>query len=441
MKIFDRIIKSALFRDSCSTTFLRVVARSIGLLIPFFIAGWFGISSQTDAFFFVYGIVIFVTSVYSNTLETFIVPYVGEVRSEKEGNVNLFITQVLSTSFIVSLFVTIFILIGSQRLIPHIIQFSESNLNLVFRLLVEISPLFMLVTFSSILSGILNSYNHFKIPAVSPAFRAIMTLGIIFIFRAQLGIHSIILGYVLGEAFRCIVLLMVCVQRNFISFNFNLKFSKSIAAFYKTVFQRITGMLAVSFNPIIDKTMASWLGLGAISVLDYADKIYAIPVVVLVEGFMVVILSYWTRIQYEGKGFCELKREVMKTCKIIALFSALFSLILFLFRYSIINVIFGGKLIQPNELIMMADALGYYLFGFAPLMLVMVLVRAFTVLKQGMFLMITGFMNCFLNIVLNLLLMQKLGLLGIALSTSIVQVIVLIIYWIYFQKFKETAVA
>lgn len=83
-EVVDRVRARPLVRDTITTTFLSTIGKAVGFLIPFFIAAWFGVSQETDAFFFVYGLIIFMAGVFANVVESVIVPFVAELRAEED---------------------------------------------------------------------------------------------------------------------------------------------------------------------------------------------------------------------------------------------------------------------------------------------------------------------------------------------------------------------
>lgn len=437
MKMRDfwlQAIKRPLVLDTINITILRVFARSIGALIPFFIAAWFGISSQTDAFFFVYGVVIFFTNIFSSVLESFIVPFIAEFRSKNQGDVKLFIFDILVSSAVIISILSLTCLIFLRPLLSVSTKFSPETIKLVFWLFIEIMPLLLFTTLSGVLSGALNAHKDFRLPAVSPGFRAGIALVVIFSTKDIIGVHSIPLGYIMGEVVRLVILFKSTFRDRLIMPRLSFVLARNVVEFFKISLYRTVGMLAIAFTPIIDRIMASWLGSGAITIIDYADKIYSIPVVLIVEGFLVAALSHWSTMQYNEYQQGQLKKEAVKTCKTIFVVAVVVAVSLFLAKDFVTKLIYGGRKIGPEQLSLIENILGYYLLGFVPLVLVMTLGNVYVILKKARFLMMVGFVIIIGRVILNLIFMRVMGMEGIALSASIVQFIVLAIYWKYLER-------
>ncbi len=288
--LIEKIKANPFVRDTLTTTGWSSLGKSVSLLIPFFIAAWFGSTGQTDAFFFCYAWIIGL----SLALESVIVPFISQVRARGE-DVGGFVGRILFRGNLGLLLVTpAFILLLSLAL-PWITKFSPADLKTTRILLLLIAPFVILITNACILAGTLNAHKRFALPAFSPAFRGLVAVVFILIFRKSLGIYSVALGYVLGELVRLFVLL---IDLRRAGIKLDRKSALHTDDFFPTAGRQIIAIIAVSFIPIADKTMASWLHPGSISNLSYAERLYQIPIAFLSGGFLVTLLSYWSRRVY-----------------------------------------------------------------------------------------------------------------------------------------------
>ncbi len=404
--------------DTITTTGWSSLGKAVGFLIPFFIAAWFGITSETDAFFFAYGLILFLSGVFAPVVETVIVPYIAEARANSE-DVGRFVGRVLGISG-VSLLVLIGItLLVIKPILSIITLFDLKNLNLVYHLLIETAPLIIFLVWTSVLAGALNAYKRFAIPAISPAFRAIVNLSIIFIFKGIFGIHAIALGYVVGEVVRLIILLTAIKQLNLFKLYLSFDLRPELREFLKDTSYQTIGMVAIGLNPIVDKTMASWLGGGSVSVLHYADRLYMIPIAFMTSGLMVTLLSHWSS-RYYGSGQHRLKEDVKKAIKVVGFITLPIMLFLLLFHRPIVRLAFGRGAFDQTKLLEVGWVWVFYLLGLVPTIIGLIFVRAHLVLKNTRILMKIAFFTVVMNALWNYVFMHYLGIKGIALSTSII---------------------
>jgi len=413
-----KLYKRPLVLDTIRTTIWSTIGKAVGFIVPFFIAAWFGASDETDAFFFAYGLILFLSGIFAPVVESVIVPYIAEARTKKE-DVGRFVGSILSISG-VGLFVLagLFILF-IKPILSVITRFDEQTSELIYQLLVEAAPLIILLVWTSVLAGVLNTYKKFVFPAVSPAFRAAVNLIVIFAFKNVYGVHSIALGYVIGELVRLVILFIIIKKLNLFKLRLSFQIGHELWEFFKTASYLIIGTAAIGLNPFVDKIMASWLGEGNVSVLYYADRLYMIPVTFLSAGLMVTLLSYWSE-RYSEEGIQRLKKDVRKTIKVVTFIALPIMLLLILFHRPIVKLAFGRGAFAQERLSEVGWAWVCYLFGFTFHMMQLLYARMYLILRRTKFLMLGAICSNLLNIMFNYILMKQFNVAGITLATTVV---------------------
>jgi len=421
-----------LVRDTVNTTVLSTVGKTVGFLVPFFIAAWFGVSSETDAFFFAYGLILFLAGIFAPVVESVIVPYIAEARSKNE-DIGRFVGNILGIGSVGLVVLTVLLLLFVKPILSVITRFDEQTLRLIYRILVETSPLIILLVWTSVLAGTLNAYKKFAFPAISPAFRAIVNLIIIFTFKDRYGVHSIAFGYVAGELVRLTILLIVANRLDLFKLRLSFQFKSKLVEFLKTASYQIIGMAAVGLNPFVDKTMATWIGKGSVSILHYADRLYMIPVTFMTTGLMVTLLSHWSQ-RYAEKGIQRLRNDVKKAAKVVTFITLPIAIVLILFHKPIVKLAFGRGTFDQALL----SEVGYvwicYLFGFVSYVIARVYVRGLLVIRKTKSILIVSVVKNLSNILLNWIFMSIWQVKGIALATSFVSLIEAFMFVWMFKK-------
>ncbi len=420
-----------ILKDIATTTVFTIIGRSVGFLIPFFIAAWYGAGGQTDAFFLAYGTIFFLTNIFSTVVEGVVVPFIAELRSNGE-ELGSFIGSLLVGSGSVILVVGLIFAVAGYPLFNLLTGFSEPQLKLVYLLSLETLPIALFVMWSSLLGGILNAHKAFAHPKLSLAIRSVITLLLIFSFRGLLGIHAIPLGYVLGEMLRVIYLYIRLAMNKEINIKLGIPDKQSLH-FFKVAGVQVFGSTAISFNPLIDRTVASWLSTGSISLLTYAEKLFFLPVTLFGEGLCVVLLSYWSSQTYTGQ-LERLRSDVVKTVWRILSFSIPLGIAIFLMRDQIVYLCYGWGTFPKDRLPDLGRLLGIYAFGLPQFIINLILARALLVLKDTKSLTKVAILWCFLKIIFNLILFRLLGLEGIVISTIIVVILSTGSLWYFFKR-------
>lgn len=433
--MIERIFKlygRPLVRDTVKTTIWSTIGKAVGFLIPFFIAAWFGASAETDAFFFAYGLILFLSGIFAPVVESVIVPYIAEARANNE-DIGNFVGNILGISGVGFFVLTVLLILVIKPILSIITHFDEQTLRLIYQLLIETAPLIILLVWTSVLAGALNTYKRFAVPAISPAFRAVVNLIIIFTFKDLYGVQSIAFGYVTGELVRLVILLTVIKRLNLFKLRLSFQLDRKLVEFFKTASYQIIAVAVVGLNPFVDKTMASWLGKTSVSVLYYGERLYMIPLSFTIAGLFPVVLSHWSA-DYSKTGLLKLCRNVSDSSRKVLFISSGVFLIFILFGKPLVNLVFAYGESPPKDIPALYWTYICYLVGFVAYVTGSMYTRAFLVLKKTAFLMVLCLVNCFLNVLLNLILMNLFGVCGLALSTSITLSIIAGLLFVYFRK-------
>jgi putative peptidoglycan lipid II flippase len=434
-KFLCALLSRPLVRDTLTTTILSTFGKAAGFLIPFFIAAWFGISSSTDAFFFSYAIVFFLATTLSAVIETVIVPFISELMATGD-DIGDFIGRILINSTVGLTGLLLIVIFFIKPVLSFLMTtFSATQLQMVYNIFLLLCPLAVLIVWTSILSGALNAYKIFSIPALSPAFRAVVTIGSIFSLKNRFGIYSIIIGYLLGEMFRVSILFASIKKFDFFRIRLSFNLERKTVEFFKTSSYQVLSMSLLAFSTIINRTMASWLGPGNISLLEYAERLYLIPGNLIGFGIIVTILSHWSEKFYRQEKDRDemLEKDVKKTFVIVSILSLAITLFFSFSSSWLIPFVFRHDKFPANGIIILEKVFLFFMAGFVFNSLGLVYIRAYIVQKRTKALFRAAVFTCVVNVILNLVLMRKMGLPGIALSTSITSLLTFLALFKYFH--------
>jgi putative peptidoglycan lipid II flippase len=424
--------------DTALTSFMATVGRGAGFAVPFFVAAWFGVTDGTDAFFYVYGIILLLAGVFAPVVQNVLVPFVAEIKAQDEREIGDFLGRALVVSVSALTAMAVLVLLVARPVLDVVSDFSDDSLALISRLLLETIPLLILLIVTSLLSGTLNAYRKFSLPAVSPGLRAVVALTVIAFLKDRIGVHSIALGYVVGELVRCAVLLVYAARIGIAPSFRSLRPDGRIIHFLKTASYQVAGLSVLALTPIVDKTMASWLAPGSVSVLEYATRLYEIPMTFVVGGLFVVLLSHWS-IRFYERSRVHFKAEVMRTAGLVAAGAVALGAALIILRGSLVTLLYGRGEFPEAHLASVQTIWAIYLIGLGPTLFGRVFVRAHLVLKNTKLLMLAGIGTFVMKVALNLAFVRPLGLNGLALSTTITESVIAAFLLISFLKASDVA--
>ncbi|NDJ84344.1 MAG: murein biosynthesis integral membrane protein MurJ [Chloroflexi bacterium] len=228
-------------------------------------------------------------------------------------------SQAFNTLLVVTLVISLLIAATAPLLVQHVIApgFNASQTAQTVDLLRILMISTVIFTVSSLLSGILNGYNHFFLPVLAPIFQDVgLLFGVIF-FTGPLGIYGLAWGVVLGAVMHIGIQvpgLVMFRARWLPSLGWNDPRLREVA---RLMVPRMlaSGVFAINFIAI--NNIASRLGEGAPSAFDWGLRIMDIPEALIGTALGFVIfptlsaLTELGRVEDRRKLFSEAVRFVL----------------------------------------------------------------------------------------------------------------------------------
>ena len=422
-------LKDGIYRNIASVIITVFIVKILGFLKEVYIGNIFGMSEDLDIFFILILIPSFFSNVFLGAFKAVVIP--NYIFAQKKGNL-IFQNNIIFQTIILSSILTLGFFVCSTPTNTYLVRnYSNDIASAVFEnqnLLLFCIPIW---TFSSLLSGLLEIRNKFIVSAVYPIITSIVFISFLFFFEPTIGL--LIQAFVIGSFFElCLLLLFQPIK--FVLKNVKLNDPDSIIL-YKQFIPKLLAGLIIGFNPIVDQVFTSEIADGAISTLNYGNKLPAFAITILTLGVGNVILPYFARLKGISNGQVIKKlNKILISLFILGSFSTLFFLA---FGKDLIIVFFqkGNFTSQHSEnvfsvLVMFSLQIPFYLLNIT-------LVRFLTSFNLNLFSIISSSMSVLINVICNYIFIDEYGVAGIALSTSIVILFSFLIKYVYIiNKFK-----
>lgn len=410
-------------------TILNIGGRALNFLLFWLIANKFGASQETDWFFFVYSIIYFIVGIFIQSVESVLVPFFHSIQNE-------LIPTLLKRTTVWGLYATLLVIIISlicglwiaPRLgfpIPH---------NWLYAIFICISlgvqPLLALL--SSFLSSWLQFKQCFSLPTIHLSLR---TIGIIpFLLLPSCDtIFWLAIAFLTGEIFRLVVLGANTLE---IISPFSCQQNTHIANPFSSITREVGWMsfaLTVSFiNIAVDLAMVGGMGPGSATLVDYAGRLRGFPVL-LFGGILTMLLGKWSHQHLQQKVPLQF-RQVKQICITVVISAVVIVGVMILFLDSIVSLVFFSEKFTPANLENLKKLLFWYLTGVPMLAGYYILSKAFLVLREIKTLAKIALLLCGLNYLFNLLFLNLIGLKGVAVSTSLIDVIACLLSFFLLRK-------
>jgi peptidoglycan biosynthesis protein MviN/MurJ (putative lipid II flippase) len=232
----------------------------------------------------------------------------------------------------------------------------------------------------------------------------------------------------LGELFKTIHLFLT-IKKEGVQIKLNVNSLDVIKPFLKTGFFQIISSAISSSFPLISKTVASFLAIGSISILDFGDRIFMV-FNVLLNSFLIIILSKWSNDLKLGAFNIINFHKTIFLVFIISLLALFFVLI---FSDNLISLLYPKT--NSNEMKLISLILTLNMVGFVFNAINQLINRA-TIASQGThILMYNSIVKIVINIILSIWFASLWGIIGIAMSLVIVHIIGLIMNYFMFTSY------
>jgi putative peptidoglycan lipid II flippase len=361
-----------------------LLSRFLGLLRDNLLANLF-VKQETDVYFaafllpdFLYGVLI------TGGIVAAFLPIFAENFKTSHSQARALTNNIFTIFFIALILISLLLVVFAPQFVGIIAPgFSANQQTLMIALarIMCLSP--VLLGISSIFSSILQYFNLFWTVAMAPL---LYNLGIIFgilFFVPALGLKGLGFGVVLGAFLHLLIQIFPLSKIGFLpyfSFNFKSSFS-SLKKFLKLMIPRTIGLAAYNLNLVIVTAIASTLSAGAISVFNFSNNLQYIPVGLIGISFATASFPLFSQIFVE-KDKEKFSQTFSATFSKILFLIIPLSILIFLFRSQLVNLIFGVSFlgkghfdIEQTKLI--AASLGVFSFSLFAACLMPILIRIF----------------------------------------------------------------
>ena len=402
------------------------VSRLLGLVREMVIAGKFGVGFEVDAYgvaFQLPDLLYFLLS--SGALSAAFIPVFTEYLTKGDEKEAWKVFSIVGTFIVLVLSLLIVVCeIYAPVLVPLVapgkfITKHGDALALAVKLTRIVLPAQIAFLIGGLVMATLYSRKHFLTPALGPI---IYNVGIIVggVFLAgRFGIAGLTWGALIG-AFLGNLILQVVVARRFGAMyrpSLNLR-HPGVVKVAKLALPVMLGLSLPYVDVIINRAFASTIGEGAISALNYANRLMQMPLGVFAQASAVALFPTLAA-HAAQKQMGELRNAVNFGLRGVFLLTVPSSVLMAVLATPIVRMLFQHGKFVPSDAPYVGYALVFYSIGLAAWSGQAVVARGFYALQESIVPVVSGTIVTVIFIPMNWLLMKPLGHGGLALATSI----------------------
>jgi len=425
-----------MFKSSFIVMTINMLSRILGLVREMIIGSLFGASGLTDAYFAAAKFSNLFTSLFGEgSLGTVVIPLYNE-KSKKEGvdaaNDLIFSVMNLAIAFIST--VSILMIVFSRPIIRIFGGLKDpARLDIASNLLKIMAFYLMFIALSGIVASVLNNYKKFMISASTALVFNITIITGTLLLNKPFGIYGVGIAFLLSGIFQFMMQLpqfIIIVKRYKFIFNFKDKYVKDI---FLLMTPTLIGIFGFQINEFVSLNFAGLLGNGVISAMNYASRLYLLPIGVFAISLSVVIFPSMSRAIVNEK-WGELKTLITRGLNLLAFLIIPSIVILFGYAKEIVTLIYKHGQFTSESVLLTSQALQFYSLGLLFFSSIHLLTRSHYVYKDRKLPVISSFTSIFINLLLNFLLYKQYKHIGLTASTSIAALVNYIILLVSLKK-------
>jgi len=416
---------------------MNLISRVLGFGRDAAIAGQYGASAATDAYWVAYTIPFFLQAIFGVAFVSVMVPiFVPYVSPEKrqEG------WQVAGGIFNLTAVALFAVILLGWLAAPWLVRITAPGFRGdLFVLTTDLTrvmfPSIIFMGLGMLITGILNAFKVFALPAFAPgAANIIIILAVIF-FGGIYKIHAVAWGTLAGFVIFFLVQLPLLKKLGF-QYRSGLHLDHTaVRKFYTGVWAVVLGMSVNQIYLALNRVFASGLQAGSISALNYAYRLMTLPLGIFVAAVATAIFPALARYA-AGEQRDRMAHTLQRGLRMVLLVSVPAAVGLAVLKVPLVKLLFERGAFGAEDTLLTAESLLYFAPGLPALGINLVATRVYYALADVRTPVVTGMISVLANVLLSFALLGPLQAAGLALADTLAAAVNALML-LYFLRRRE----
>ncbi|MDR5758005.1 murein biosynthesis integral membrane protein MurJ [Caballeronia sp. LZ035] len=376
-----------LFRALLTVSGFTLLSRVTGLIRETLIARAFGASLYTDAFYVAFRIPNLLRRLSAEgAFAQAFVPILAEFKNSQGHDPTKALVNAMSTVLTWGLVVLSLAGMAGASWVVFAVASGLAHEGAAYGLAVEMTrimfPYIVFISMTTLASGVLNTYKQFSLPAFAP-----VLLNVAFIFAAvfvaphlKVPVYALAYAVIAGGILQLLVQLPGLKKIDMMPrIGFNFRRALAHPGVKRVLLKMVPATFAVSVGQlslIINTNIASNIGPGAVSWINYADRLMEFPTALLGAALGTILLPSLSKAHVDANND-EYSALLDWGLRITFLLAAPSAAALFFFAEPLTATLFHYGKFDSHSVVMVARALSAYGIGLIGLILIKILAPGF----------------------------------------------------------------
>ncbi|GIK73934.1 MAG: lipid II flippase MurJ [Chloroflexota bacterium] len=415
-----------------------VLSRLSGLAREIVIGAQFGTSAQYDAYLAAFRIpdLLFQLAAGGALGSAFIPVFSAYWLKEDKREAWLLFSRVLNLIVLVLVSLSVMAAIFAEPIVRNILApgFSTEQQALTAALMRVMLIGTVVFGASGLVMGALNATQHFLAPAAAPVLYNLAIIAAAFALAPIYGVYGLAIGVVVGSLAHLIVQAPVLVRKGYRA---QAVFSLTDPGVRKVALlmgPRVLGLFFVQLHFLVNTILASGLGAGALSALNYAWLLMLLPQGIIAQGIATVVFPTFSAQMAAGQ-IDAFRRTIERSLRVVVFLVAPSAGLLFALRRPTISILLERGAFDTESMILVAYGLQFYVIGLIFHSMLEIVVRGFYATQDTWTPVSVGVLAMTGNIILSFLLVGHLSFGGLALANSLATLVeTIVLLWLFSRR-------
>jgi putative peptidoglycan lipid II flippase len=408
---------------------VQLVLRGGEAVMPLLLGAWFGRSRSTDVYYFAWAFFQLAGSlVFAAYQDSAVVPILTEAKLAGRRPLATVTGSLLAHTGLLG--GALSAVVAGAALVVFRFLYRGDELVLAMRMVPIFAAFLVVLGVRSFFEAWLVVEQRFFAGPLARGFGAATMLGTIGFLHPRMGVIVVPLAALAGELVSVSALGIALFGFAGLSTSLNLSHPEPVRRFARLAASEVAGSAVTRINPVVDQMMAVAAGvIGGGTLLRYSLDAALVPTSILQAVLFPLLLTRFAG-DIARSDIDRFRASLSRSLVAVVTLLTAIGLLLIALRGPILRLAFLRGEMDAAGVARMAKLFPYHVLGLAPFGALLILSRAHVALKNSSIMFSMGALNAGLNVIFNLVLVRFMGLEGIALSTSLVHMIVAgVFFW------------
>jgi putative peptidoglycan lipid II flippase len=319
---------------------------------------------------------------------------------------------------------------------PDIVALTVHLMRLMF-------PTVVILGIAGVFMGILNSYNHFTLPALAPIVWNLVIIGVVVAFSAGYGVEALAWGVLIGTVVELLMQVPAVWRRRWrpaataapnmgeaagpesqperSPWHLSLR-DPEVRRVGILIGPVILSLGIINFNAFIGTVIATLISVPSPAIIERAFRLFQLPQGIFAIAIGTVLFPAFSR-HAAANRMAEFREDLSTGIRQIFFMTLPFAAFFSVLAVPTVRLIYEHGKVTSSDTELVASALLFFSVGMAFVSVNTLLNRAFYSIQKPWVPLTVGVVNLALNAALMLLLYKPMGVGGITLATSVVSLV------------------